>query len=222
MRAALFDLDGTLVDSERLNVRVLGSVMEQLARPLDDEERAFVIGHGWREIGKKLEERGALPVPLSEIMERAGAARAAIVSKEGEAVLPGAIEAVRLAHALGRVAIVSGSSRVEIVNCIDNLGLRDRVELLIGAEDVQAGKPSPEGYLQAAAKLGIDPGACLVFEDSTAGLEAARAAQMHGVGVEAGNFSKQDQSAAVETIASLQVVDESWLLARWSSGSRPR
>lgn len=215
MRAALFDLDGTLVDSERLNVRALAAVLAALGRPLADDEADFVIGHGWSEIARKLDERTPVGLSLPELMRRSAEERHRIVEAEGEAVLPGAREAVRLARSLGRVAVVSGSSRAEIDKSLDLLGLRDIVELFIGAEDVQAGKPSPEGYLKAAARFDLPASSCIVFEDSTAGLRAARAAAMHGVGVEAGNFARQDQSAAVEIIPSLAVVDEPWLIGRW-------
>ncbi len=216
-RAALFDLDGTLVDSERLNMRALEQVMLGFGRVLSSDERLFVIGHGWSEIGKKLEQQGPLPAPLHELMRLAAAARSAFVQQEGEAVLPGAVTAVKHARAGGRVAIVSGSSRGEIAAALDHLGLRDVIEFVVGAEDVSAGKPSPEGYLQAASALGVHPHDCIVFEDSSAGLRAARAAGMYGVAVAAGNFADQDQSAAMEQIVSLEIVDVAWLEARWNA-----
>ena len=79
------------------------------------------------------------------------------------------------------IAIVSGSAREDIARNIAMLGITEQVRFFISYEDCSPGKPHPGGYLLAAARLGVPPAACVVFEDSTAGVAAARAAGMHCV-----------------------------------------
>ena len=195
-RAFLFDLDGTLVDSERENARSIEVVLAARGRVLTAAERDFVVGHGWREIYAHLVAAGGVTLGFAELVSLSAIEKERIVDAEGLRVLPGAREFVRRASATGRAAIVSGSSRREIAFCVDRLGLGDVIPWFVGAEDVSRGKPSPEGYLAAAAHLDVAPAECVVFEDSTAGIRAAREAGMRCVALAAGNFAAQDQSGA--------------------------
>ena len=81
------------------------------------------------------------------------------------------------------MAVVSGSSRESVVNSLTTLGLLDKFETIVGAEDYARGKPAPDGFLMAAERLGVTPEDCLVFEDTVLGLEAAAAAGMAAVRV---------------------------------------
>ncbi|HEX9102730.1 MAG TPA: HAD family phosphatase, partial [Polyangia bacterium] len=106
-------------------------------------------------------------------------------------------------------AVVSGSSRAEVEAVLRKLEVLGCFPWFLGAEDTARGKPFPDGYLLAAARLEIEPGHCLVLEDSTAGIRAARAAGMKVIGVRAGNFAAQPQDEAdrvVETL--LDVTDD--------------
>ena len=206
MRAFLFDLDGTLVDTERENADSIERVLMARGRPLSAEEREFVIGHGWREIYQHLVAHGGVDLSFGQLKELAAEEKERIVDQAGGLrVLPGAVEFVRRAALFGPCTVVSGSSRHEIAFCIDRLGLGDIIPWFVGAEDVAHGKPSPEGYLLAARRLrehhrdgqgDVAPADCIVFEDSTAGVAAARAAGMYCVALAVGNFSCQDQSQA--------------------------
>ncbi len=205
-RAFLFDLDGTLIDSERENAAAIDAVLAARGRPLTDEDKAFVVGHGWREIHEHLAAPGGVDLSLAELMEAAADEKERLIARGGLLVLPGSVGFVRRAATFGRCSVVSGSSRREIAWALRFLGLDDIVRWFVGAEDVTAGKPSPEGYLAAARRLDVDPSACWVFEDSSAGIAAARAAGMRCVALAAGNFLGQDQSSAdlcVETFEAL-------------------
>jgi HAD superfamily hydrolase (TIGR01509 family) len=196
-RAFLFDLDGTLVDSERENAESIAQVLGALGRPLSDADRAFVVGHGWREIYEHLRQGGGVELSFDELKERAAEAKERLCERSGLSVIPGAPEFVRRAATRARVTVVSGSSRREIAFCLRLLGLSDVVPWFIGAEDVARGKPAPDGYLAAAARLGLPPRDCLVFEDSVAGIAAARSAGMRCVAISAANFLGSRQDAEV-------------------------
>jgi HAD superfamily hydrolase (TIGR01509 family) len=208
LRAVLFDLDGTLADTERQNAEAVARVLERQGRPLSDEERHFVIGHGWHEIFHHLVQNGGVTMGLAELMHAAGEERIAIVGEEGLDVLPGAVETVRRLTARHLGAVVSGSSRAEVEAVLRALGVLDCFRFFLGAEDTSRGKPFPDGYQLAAARLDVDPATCLVIEDSTAGIRAARAAGMRVIGVRAGNFARQPQDEADAVVDTLLQLDD--------------
>jgi HAD superfamily hydrolase (TIGR01509 family) len=80
-------------------------------------------------------------------------------------------------------AVATSATRRDLERVLDALGLRGRFPILVTADDVRWGKPHPEVYLKAAAGLGVDPSACVVFEDAVVGVQAARAAGMRVIGV---------------------------------------
>jgi len=216
--AILFDLDGTLADTERQNAESVARVLERRGRPLSDEERGFVVGHGWAEIHHHLMEHGGVDVALPELMRLAGEERERIVADEGLDVLPGAVELVQRVTARWPATVVSGSSRAEIEMCLRALGVRGCFTFFIGAEDTARGKPFPDGYLLAAQRLGVAAASCLVLEDSSAGIRAARDAGMMCVGVRAGNFARQPQDQAHLVVDTLLQIDDA-LLARFADGT---
>ncbi len=203
LRAVLFDLDGTLADTERQNAEAVACVLERAGRPLSDEEREFVIGHGWHEIYHHLVENGGIRFGYEELMHKAGEERVRLVDEEGLDVLPGAVDTVRRLSARYASAVVSGSSRAEVEAVLRALDLLGCFPWFLGAEDTARGKPFPDGYLLAATRLEIEPRECLVLEDSTAGIRAARAAGMKVIGVRAGNFAGQPQDEADHVVDTL-------------------
>ena len=214
MRALLFDLDGTLVDSERQCAESIARALESKGRRMTQAERDFVIGHGWNEIHANLVEGAALPMTRDELIVQAARERERIVDEDGLVVLPGGVELVRAARAAGvRVAIVSGSSRGEIEDAVQRLGIAGDLELYIGAEDVSRGKPAPDGYLLALERLGLAPADAIVIEDSTAGISAGLAAGSTVLAARAGNFAGQEQAHAHLVVASLADIDLGGLAA---------
>jgi HAD superfamily hydrolase (TIGR01509 family) len=218
LRAVLFDLDGTLVNSEAQNAESVARVLAQRGRPLSDEEREFVIGHGWAEIHHHLVSHGGIYLPLEELMRLAAHERELLVQSEGMEVLPGAVDTVRRVTGRYASAVVSGSSRGEVRMCLEALGVLECFPWFLGAEDTARGKPYPDGYLLAAERLAVHPAECLVIEDSTAGIRAGRAAGMSVVAVRAGNFAKQPQEDAHVILDTLEQLDDA-LLAQISEGA---
>ena len=138
---------------------------------IDDAVRHWWDRHPWE---------GLAPVEV----ERAVTARVAeLIEAEGEP-MPGALEAVALCRRLALpVAVCSGSYAVVIEAALDRLGITDAMSAWHSAEWEPLGKPHPGAYLSTAAKLGVDPTACLAFEDSFNGAIAAKAARMRVVAV---------------------------------------
>lgn len=211
--AVLFDLDGTLVDSERDNVESVVLAVARLGRTLDEEDRRFIIGHSWNEIHARICARHGLDVPMDELIAAAVDEKRALVSRSGLRVLPGARALVERLAARVPLAIVTGSSRVEARDAVEAMGLRDQFRLLVAAEDYARGKPDPEPYAMAANRLEVHPSACLVFEDATPGILSARAAGATVIGVRAGNFAGYDLSPAHAVFDTLEDASDARLAA---------
>ena len=177
-QALLLDLDGTLIRSEHIHTEGLVRFCAGRGLELSEAERLFVIGHAWQEIYAELRLEARLGASLAEVLAGTSAAKDAMFAAGLRLpVLEGARELVFLAHAAGiPVAIVSGSARTEIVQALAVLEVAEMLRFYLGAEDVIHGKPSPEGYLLGAARLGVDAGRCLVFEDVEAGVQAGEGA----------------------------------------------
>lgn len=203
IRAILFDMDGTLAETESLWTETLVRALRKRGWEMDEEDRAFVVGHSFQDIYEHLRAKYGLAISSEALQGWMNEEKEAVF---GEALqpLPGAVEAVRRLGRKWPVALVSGSPREDVEFVLGRLGLQDAFHLKLGVEDYPRGKPAPDGFLEAARRLGVPPEACVVFEDSTAGIRAAKAAGMCCIAVQAGNFSGQDQSEADLVISTLE------------------
>ena len=180
-RAYLLDLDGTLADSMPLHLRSWQQAVQEAGG-----EFPLELFWAW----------GGIPLPRTVEMlnERFGYTLdpASVVHRKEQLYLTTLDEVKPVASVLAEVqrqygrlpmAIVSGSPRLTITRTLETLGLTHLFPTIIGMEDYRHGKPSPEPFLTAAARLGVLPADCLVFEDADAGIEAAKAAGMPWVRV---------------------------------------
>jgi HAD superfamily hydrolase (TIGR01509 family) len=207
--AFLFDLDGTLVDSERENVESVVLAVRRYGAELTDEERGFVVGHSWNEIYAMLARNHNLTVGMHELIAEAVREKDALLAASGHRALPGAVALVQRLAARSKLALVTGASRVEALDALRSIGVLHLFTTVLAAEDYAHGKPSPEPYARALIQLGADPRRSIALEDATPGIQSAHAAGARVIGVRAGNFSGYDLSAAdvvVDTL--LEVTDE--------------
>jgi HAD superfamily hydrolase (TIGR01509 family) len=216
--AILFDLDGTLVNSEPLNVESVVLAVRRHHRELDADDRQFVIGHSWNEIHARIALKHDLRISMDALISEAVAEKRALVAARGMPALPGAVETVRRLGRRAQLAVVTGASRVEAQEAVDSLGLGDAFAFLLAAEDYSRGKPDPEPYRLAMARLGARPAACLVIEDATPGVQAARGAGARVIGVRAGNYSGYDLSIADLVVDTLPEVTDAVLAQLFPPG----
>ncbi|MDB4956591.1 MAG: HAD-superfamily hydrolase, subfamily variant 3 [Myxococcales bacterium] len=218
----LFDLDGTLVDSERETAEAMARALERKhGITIEQYDRDFIIGRSWIAIYDSLKARyPQLTWTRAETIAQTADLREEVIKEQGITVLPGARE--MLAWTRGRPrALVTGSSRLEVLQVLPILGTDAAFEVIVAAEDVTRSKPAPDGYLAAIATLGVAAATCLVVEDSQAGIAAGRTAGCIVVGVRAGNFGGWDQSGAhlvIDTLEDLTPALVDRLCADYGSG----
>ena len=204
IRGFLFDLDGTLVDSERETAEAMArALLRGQGIAIEQYDRDFIIGRSWLAIYDSLKSRyPQLTWNREETIARTAMLRDEVFAEIGITVLPGARDVMQWTKAHPR-ALVTGSSRVEVTQVLPLIGEHARFEVIVAAEDVGRSKPAPDGYQQALAALGLAPHESLVIEDSTAGIAAGRAAGCVVLAVRAGNFGGWDQSGAHHLIDTL-------------------
>ena len=182
VRAVFFDLDGTLVDSEIHTDRAISAVTGQYGVADFALPHTETRGRTWLYVAERIRA-------LTKIDRAADELAAELLDLWVDLAtdvnpVPGAQDAVRAAAASKlKLGVVSGSPRSVIDSFLEKLGVEDCIDprARIGGDAVRNGKPDPEGYLLAARAYDVDPADALVFEDSQAGLLAARAAVMRSV-----------------------------------------
>ena len=180
-RAYLFDCDGTIVDSMPLHYVAWKTSLAEYNCVY--EEKLFYAwgGRPIREILRLLNEMQGLDMPIDEIAEKKEALYHQLLPQlKG---IPEVIEHIDAQHGKIPFAVVSGSRRNSVIGSLSALGLLDKFDTLVCAEDYTRGKPAPDAFLLAAERLAVSPSECLVFEDTELGIEAATAAGMASVKV---------------------------------------
>jgi beta-phosphoglucomutase len=182
-RAALWDVDGTLIDSREYHwLSWQGALAaEDFAVTREQFQETF---------GRRNDEilRGYFPSYSPEDITRVGEAKEVVyrrlVRERGIELLPGVRRWLDRLRGEGWLqAVASSAPRKNLEVIISALGLEKYFSAVASAEDVTEGKPDPQVFLAAASKLGVPPAACVVVEDAPAGTEAARRAGMRAVGV---------------------------------------
>ena len=198
IRAAIFDLDGTLLDTEILWVEVTHQYLQECGcDPSYDDVLQIVYGRSWRQvyadIVKKYDMGHVSIHDMDEILLGMIQARK---EQQASLVLEGSVALLRNLAQQMPVCIVSGSPRKAIEEAIALLDIEDCLAFYIGAEEYHIGKPDPTCFQMAIERLGVPAAACVVFEDSAAGVNAAKDAGAWCVAVARPDRPAQDVSRA--------------------------
>jgi len=178
--AAIFDLDGTLVDSESRSHETWRQVFRARGIAPDDRLIRSFVGRRDVDVHGLLAE--SLPGHDPAELLAASSAHFNHPDQPPLGPLAGAVELVRQIAAAGiPLALVTSAARGYAERTLTGLGIRSLFPVLVTAGDVTVGKPDPEGYRAAARGLGVAADACVVFEDAPAGVAAAKAAGMYCV-----------------------------------------
>ena len=203
-RAVLWDMDGTLIDSEELHWISWRETMAKEGIAITHEQ--FLASFGQRNDSIIPRWLGAAATP--ERIERIANAKEEryrdLVRKNGISPLPGVASWVHRLHEKGWLqAVASSAPRANIEVVLEALAATHSFQAVVSAEDVHKGKPDPEVYLAAASRVGVPPQKCIVVEDAVAGIEGARRAGMRSIGV-----SRDGEHLAADVVVtSLDLLD---------------
>ena len=190
--AIIFDFDGVILDSEPIHYEAYCRALKPLGIEISySEYMAHYLGLSDKDMLPKLLHNMGLRYSEAEIqhlIQQKIAAYTHIINTCEP--LPLIVDfdqfLFKIALKVKKIAICSGSSRVEINTVLSKVRqgkLHAYFDAIVTAEDVQVGKPSPEGYLLTAKRLDVAPGRCLVIEDTPYGVKAAKAAGMQVIGL---------------------------------------
>ena len=204
IRAFLFDLDGTLVQTEKMKAQAYAIAVQHLKGLDQPDQRAIkayqeIVGATQETASRHIIEKLNLENDLKPLTQQYDvetswqalrAMRAEIYSEMVAAPQalrdnqwPYTVELLRISSETCLVGIVTGSPRQAVLHVLHSLGMETLINLIVSSDDVKKGKPDPESYLLAAEKLGVSPEECLVLEDSVNGVKSALAAGMNVIAI---------------------------------------
>jgi HAD superfamily hydrolase (TIGR01509 family) len=182
MTAVIFDCDGTLVDSEPLARTAWERSLAPYGYALTDADAEASVGLPYPRVHAYFADRARLP-GADEFWTAFSGELFALIDSE-LVLFDDAVEAARMLRERGvPVAVASSSPRERLQRTLGRAGLLDAFDVVVAGDEVVHGKPAPDMFLLAAARLGVEPRACVVIEDSPPGVQAGIAAGMFTLAV---------------------------------------
>lgn len=178
---AIFDCDGTLADTMPLHYKAWCETLAPTGCPFPEETFYAWGGVTAWEIVARLNAQNGFTLDPETVAQAKEAAYGLLIPQVGPVAV--IVAEMRRLHGRCPLAVASGGMRAVVIETLETLGLTAYFDAVVGAEDVARGKPEPDVFLLAAERIGVSPSACIVYEDSPTGLEAARRAGMRAVDV---------------------------------------
>jgi len=197
IKAVVFDMDGTIADSEKIAERVTREFFQKRGIIMTREEEKAMFGLNWKDLVKEiLKSRGfeykqSIKNTLKERYVRT-------MSRDVKA-LPGVYDLLGEVSKNLKVGLATNSRHREVEIIFDKLGFHEFFHLKLARDHVKKGKPDPEIYLKAADTFGVHPLECVVFEDSIIGLQAAKNAGMKRIAI-VNTYSREELALEADLV----------------------
>ena len=204
VKAVIFDMDGVLIDSEPIHIRLERDLFVELGLEVSDEEHRGFLGLSSRDMFTRLARRHGLTTPIDAMVQDERRRYLAWLQDAPLPLVPGTDRLIRDLAAAGFVlAVASSAPREQIDLVLDRSGWSGHIAVRVSGDDVDRGKPHPEIFLEAAMLLDRSPAECTVLEDSANGVAAARAAGMRCIAFVNPNSGFQDLGAADHRVSAM-------------------
>ncbi len=182
LQAIIFDIDGLMIDSERVSQRSWGQVMGAAGYELTDGVYLRMIGRTEKDVKQILKNAFGDDFPFEELYRQREARFLELIASEGIPTKPGLNEVLDWVKTNRMKYAVASSTYCMLAEMkLSAAKIRGHFDVIVTGDEVQNGKPAPDIFLKAAQRIETDPGACLVLEDSMAGIQAAHAAGMMSI-----------------------------------------
>ncbi|AEV87530.1 HAD family hydrolase [Actinoplanes sp. SE50] len=206
IEAVVFDLDGVIIDTEEVWEEVRRGYVAEHGRAFLPDSQDRMMGMSTAEWSAHLADEVGVPLPASRVADDV-LGRMAERYRAELPLIPGAVETVRALGARFRLALASSSARILIDQVLATAGLTGEFEVTLSTEEVPRGKPAPDVYLAAVARLGLTPEVCAAVEDSSNGLRAAGAAGLAVVAVPHGVYPAAPDALAQAALVVTKVTE---------------
>ena len=207
--AIVYDVDGTLIDSEPLHVAAWKQTLQSHGHDMSDLSAQFLQTMAGKKpivIAEGMVKELGIDVPAEQFLQEKTNLFLAL-SETSLQPMPGAVESVRRFSDAGlRLAIGTSLNQTYLESVLQKLNIAEAFDVIVTGDEITKGKPNPETYLLVASKLGVKPSDMLVLEDARSGVEAAKASGAFCIGVENIEAEPQDLSFADKVVQSLNDV----------------
>ena len=207
-KAAIFDMDGTMVDTEIIQSRAFEAVLAEfgVTAELTEHGTVQIPGRTAKQMWEFLKQKHHITADIDDLTARKRAAALEALQEDLDP-MPGLLELLfDLKQRDIKLAVATSSMRDRAELIMHKIGVTDHFAVTVTAAEITNVKPAPDSYLEAARALGVDPSLCIAFEDSDVGVAAAKAAGMKVVAVPNEYTKRMDFSQADLIVGSLKDV----------------
>lgn len=207
IKALIFDMDGTLVDSELIHFKAWKETLANYGvSHFPFEEFISYVGTSNEKLARDYIRSDGLDIGMERLVREKQGIYLEMIS--GIKLLHGVEAAIRNYFGNYRLAVASSSDCIELEKILETAGIRSSFEQVVGGDLVERKKPDPEIYLKTISLLSLTPRECVAFEDSESGLIAAKDAGMFAVAVPNRLSKHHDFSRSDLIVDSIDQVDE--------------
>lgn len=210
LKAVIFDMDGLMIDSERVTFECYQEVLKDMNLTMDEEFYKTLLGKPTKGIHQRFYDVYGNNFPIEDVMKKVHAMMAERFEKEGVPVKKGLVSLLQyLKENSYKTIVATSSNRDRVDKILKQAGITEYFDDSICGDEVTKGKPDPEIFLKACQKLGVSTDEAIVLEDSEAGIQAGSTAGIRVICVPDMKYpEKQYEEKAYRILSDLNEVKE--------------